>query len=84
MNTQTTNDFEAADMASQAADSFRAGEEVSYSAADMASASAQGFRDGYASAKRGDPAPLSNDSDDFELPAKACDLSGDGTCEACQ
>lgn len=22
--------------------------------------------------------------DDFELPAKACDLSGEGTCEACQ
>ena len=63
MNTPTTNDF---------------------TAADMASAKAEGFRDGYASAKRGDPAPLSNDSDDFELPAKACDLSGDGTCEACQ
>lgn len=69
--TPTTNDFTAADMASQAADSFRAGQEASYSAADMASASAQGFRDGYASAKRGDPAPLPNDSDDFELPAKA-------------
>lgn len=23
-------------------------------------------------------------ADDFELPAKACDLSGEGTCEACQ
>lgn len=22
--------------------------------------------------------------DDFELPTKACDLSGEGTCEACQ
>lgn len=52
--------------------------------ADLASAKAEGFRDGYASAKRGDPAPLSNGSDDFELPAKACDLSGEGTCEACQ
>lgn len=51
---------------------------------DLASASAQGFRAGYESAMRGDPAPMANDSDDFELPAKACDLSGDGTCEACQ
>jgi hypothetical protein len=24
------------------------------------------------------------DSEDFELPAKACDLSGEGDCEACQ
>jgi hypothetical protein len=23
-------------------------------------------------------------ADDFELPAQACDLSGEGTCEACQ
>lgn len=51
---------------------------------DLASAQSQGFRDGYASAKRGDPEPLPNDSNDFELPAKACDLSGEGTCEACQ
>ena len=52
--------------------------------ADVADAKASGFRDGYTSAKRGDPAPLSNGGDDFELPAKACDLSGEGTCEACQ
>lgn len=25
-----------------------------------------------------------DDADDFALPAKACDLSGEGTCEACQ
>lgn len=55
-----------------------------YTAEDMSSAKAEGFRDGYASAKRGDPAPLSNSSEDFDLPAKACDLSGEGTCEACQ
>lgn len=28
--------------------------------------------------------PQVQDEDDFELPAKACDLSGEGTCEACQ
>lgn len=28
--------------------------------------------------------PEVKDEDDFPLPAKACDLSGDGTCEACQ
>lgn len=52
--------------------------------ADLVTAESKGFRAGYASAKRGDPAPLSNGDDDFELPAKACDLSGEGTCEACQ
>lgn len=53
-------------------------------AADIADAKTEGFRSGYASAKRGDPAPISNGGDDFDLPAKACDLSGEGTCEACQ
>lgn len=53
-------------------------------AGDVADAKTSGFREGYASAKRGDPAPLSNGSEDFDLPAKACDLSGEGTCEACQ
>lgn len=52
--------------------------------ADVADAKTSGFREGYASAMRGDPAPISNGSEDFELPAKACDLSGEGTCEACQ
>lgn len=40
--------FEAADIATTAADGFRAGYESSFSAADMAAAKADGFRDGAA------------------------------------
>jgi len=31
-----------------------------------------------------DQEQVQQDDGDFELPAKACDLSGEGTCEACQ
>lgn len=30
------------------------------------------------------PEQTPQDDNDFELPAVACDLSGEGTCEACQ
>lgn len=40
--------FEAADIATAAAEGFRAGHESHFSAADMASAAAQGYRDGAA------------------------------------
>ncbi len=42
--------FEAADMATAAADGFRAGQDTGFSAADMATASADGFREGSACA----------------------------------
>jgi hypothetical protein len=30
------------------------------------------------------PEQILQDDNDFKLPAVACDLSGEGTCEACQ
>lgn len=44
-NTEATN-YDASDMATQAADGFRAGRDASFSAEDMATAAADGFRAG--------------------------------------
>lgn len=108
MNTPTTNDFTAADMASAKAQGFRDGQAAMMSdKAVTAAARTLNIRSADATGVNADDqwaiygedfkadaramleaavkaTSQQDDSDDFELPAKACDLSGEGSCEVCQ
>lgn len=84
MNTQTTNQFTAADQASAAAQAYR---DACEAAAKVVENHAMGYSEPTWAIKLAAEIralPLSNGGDDFELPANACDLSGQGSCEACQ